>query len=37
VQRLLAAADPAGIAVAVPRPGQRVDRQSPALDPWWQL
>lgn len=37
VQRLLAAADPAGVQVAVPRPGQRVDHQSPALDPWWQL
>jgi L-ascorbate metabolism protein UlaG (beta-lactamase superfamily) len=37
VQRLLAAADPAGVQVAVPRPGQRVDHQSPLLDPWWQL
>jgi L-ascorbate metabolism protein UlaG (beta-lactamase superfamily) len=37
VQRLLAAADPAGVQVAVPRPGQRVDHRSPALDPWWQL
>jgi L-ascorbate metabolism protein UlaG (beta-lactamase superfamily) len=37
VQRLLAAADPARVQVSVPRPGQRVDHQSPALDPWWQL
>ncbi|MCV7284650.1 MBL fold metallo-hydrolase [Mycolicibacterium wolinskyi] len=37
VHRLLAAADPAGIQVAVPKPGQRVDRDSPVADPWWQL
>jgi L-ascorbate metabolism protein UlaG (beta-lactamase superfamily) len=37
VHRLLAAADPAGVQVAVPKPGQRVDRDSPVLDPWWQL
>lgn len=38
VQRLLAAADPAGVSVVVPKPGQRVERgASPAIDPWWQL
>lgn len=37
VRRLLAAADPAGVQVAVPKPGQRVDGGSPVLDPWWQL
>ena len=37
VQRLLAAAEPAGIQVALPKPGQRVDRDSPVADPWWQL
>ena len=38
VERLLAAADAAGVAVAVPRPGARVDPGNPAgLDPWWQL
>jgi L-ascorbate metabolism protein UlaG (beta-lactamase superfamily) len=37
VRRLLTAADPAGVQIAVPRPGQRVDRDSPVLDPWWEL
>ncbi|OMC40784.1 hypothetical protein A5740_23750 [Mycobacterium sp. GA-1841] len=37
VRRLLTAADPAGVQVAVPRPGQRVDPGSPAVDPWWEL
>lgn len=46
IERLLAAADPAGVEVVVPRPGQRVDpgRQaeppsetSSTFDPWWQL
>lgn len=37
VQRLLAAADPASVQVAVPKPGQRVDRESPVVDPWWEL
>lgn len=37
VRRLLAAADPAGVQVAVPKPGQRVVGDSPVLDPWWQL
>ena len=41
VERLLAAADPAGVEVVVPRPGQRVDPTAPderssAFDPWWQ-
>ena len=38
VERLLAAAGPAGIDVAVPKPGQRVDVRTPAaLDEWWRL
>jgi L-ascorbate metabolism protein UlaG (beta-lactamase superfamily) len=38
VKRLLAAADPAGIRVAVPKPGQRVGPDTAsAFDPWWQL
>lgn len=37
VHRLLVAADPAGVALAIPKPGQRVDAGSPVLDPWWQL
>ena len=45
VERLLAAADPAGVEVVVPRPGQRVDPTAPTgstperpagFDPWWQ-
>ncbi|MCW2689174.1 MAG: hypothetical protein JWR37_4064 [Mycobacterium sp.] len=38
IERLLTAADSAGIPVAVPKPGQRVDPgTSSAFDPWWQL
>lgn len=38
VTRLLAAADPAGVGVAVPKPGQRVDPvELVAFDRWWQL
>lgn len=37
VHRLLAAAEPAGVQLALPKPGQRVDRDSPVVDPWWQL
>jgi L-ascorbate metabolism protein UlaG (beta-lactamase superfamily) len=47
VERLLAAADAEGVAIAVPRPGQRVDSgtstavaesdTSAVLDPWWRL
>jgi L-ascorbate metabolism protein UlaG (beta-lactamase superfamily) len=37
VERLLAAADPARVPVAVPRPGERVDRDSAgASDQWWR-
>jgi L-ascorbate metabolism protein UlaG (beta-lactamase superfamily) len=38
VERLLRAADPAGVRVVVPRPGQRIDADTtPSVDPWWQL
>jgi L-ascorbate metabolism protein UlaG (beta-lactamase superfamily) len=38
VERLLRAADPAGVRVEVPRPGQCVEPDSaPTSDPWWQL
>ena len=38
VERLLSAAAPAGVQVAVPRPGQRVDQDTAStFDPWWQL
>ena len=46
VERLLAAADPAGVEVVVPRPGERVEPHRPAeqttetsstFDAWWQL
>jgi len=37
VERLLAAADPAGVGVAVPKPGARVDPETAsAFDPWWR-
>ena len=43
IERLLVAADPAGVEVVVPRPGERVDPAAPtrlaaeqAFDPWWQ-
>ncbi|MGL4743390.1 MAG: MBL fold metallo-hydrolase [Phycicoccus sp.] len=37
VERLLVAAEAAGVPVAVPRPGDRVDAAAPpALDPWWR-
>jgi L-ascorbate metabolism protein UlaG (beta-lactamase superfamily) len=36
VERLLRAADPAGVHVVVPKPGQRVDPDT-TVDPWWQL
>ncbi|OHU98484.1 hypothetical protein BKN37_20645 [Mycobacterium talmoniae] len=38
IQRLLAAAETAGVQVAVPKPGGRVDPAQPdGLHPWWQL
>ncbi|BBZ47869.1 hypothetical protein MPRM_51500 [Mycobacterium parmense] len=38
VERLLAAAGPAHVEVAVPTPGQRVDSATPdQLSPWWRL
>lgn len=38
VERLLAAADPAGVRVVVPRPGQLVDPESPSTsDLWWRF
>jgi L-ascorbate metabolism protein UlaG (beta-lactamase superfamily) len=42
IERLLAAAEPAGVSVAVPKPGQRIDPDSAsgtsgAFDAWWQL
>jgi L-ascorbate metabolism protein UlaG (beta-lactamase superfamily) len=38
VERLLTAARPAGVQVAVPRPGQRIDPDTAGdTDPWWQL
>jgi L-ascorbate metabolism protein UlaG (beta-lactamase superfamily) len=38
VERLLAAADPAGVRVVVPRPGQLVDPESSSTsDPWWRF
>jgi L-ascorbate metabolism protein UlaG (beta-lactamase superfamily) len=38
VERVLAAAEPAGVQVAVPRLGQRVDPMNPPeLQPWWRL
>lgn len=35
VERLLAAAGQAGVPLAIPRPGQRVERQ-PATERWWE-
>ena len=38
VERLLTAAEPAGVQVVVPSPGQRVDPDTAwTFDPWWQL
>ncbi len=38
VERLLAAAEAAGVDVAVPRPGERVDASEPAaFEQWWRL
>lgn len=38
VERLLEAASQAGVDVAVPKPGYRLDPSTPpVLDPWWQL
>ena len=38
VERVLVAAGAAGVDVAVPRPGQRVDRAAPGrITPWWRL
>jgi L-ascorbate metabolism protein UlaG (beta-lactamase superfamily) len=36
VERLLRAADSAGVHVVVPKPGQRIDPET-SVDPWWQL
>lgn len=38
VERLLAAAEPAQVKVAVPAPGQRIDPAAPVKsNPWWRL
>ena len=37
VERLLRAADPAGVRVVVPKPGQRVGPDTSPPDAWWQL
>jgi L-ascorbate metabolism protein UlaG (beta-lactamase superfamily) len=38
VERLLKAADKASVEVAIPRPGQRVQRDAAStFDPWWRL
>jgi L-ascorbate metabolism protein UlaG (beta-lactamase superfamily) len=37
VERLLAAAGPERVPVAVPKPGQRVRAGDTALDPWWRM
>jgi L-ascorbate metabolism protein UlaG (beta-lactamase superfamily) len=43
IERLLTAADAEGVAVGVPRPGGRVDSDTPTpslpapIDPWWRL
>jgi L-ascorbate metabolism protein UlaG (beta-lactamase superfamily) len=38
VQRLVKAAEPAGVQLAIPKPGQRVDPDTAStLDPWWRL
>lgn len=37
VERLITAAADEGVALAIPRPGERVEREtSVALDPWWR-
>jgi L-ascorbate metabolism protein UlaG (beta-lactamase superfamily) len=36
VERLLVAAESQGVTVATPRPGQRVERVSADVDPWWR-
>jgi L-ascorbate metabolism protein UlaG (beta-lactamase superfamily) len=37
VERMLTAADAEGVAVAAPKPGQRVEAEAAwALDPWWR-
>jgi L-ascorbate metabolism protein UlaG (beta-lactamase superfamily) len=38
VERLLEAAEAAGVAVAVPKPGERLDSdRARPVDPWWEL
>jgi L-ascorbate metabolism protein UlaG (beta-lactamase superfamily) len=38
IERLLFAAEPVNVPVAVPKPGQRVDPASAGeFDPWWRL
>jgi L-ascorbate metabolism protein UlaG (beta-lactamase superfamily) len=38
VERLLEAAEQAGVKVRVPKPGERLDPANPqAVDPWWEL
>lgn len=38
VERVLKAAESAGVQVAVPLPGQRVDPAAPSrFNPWWRL
>jgi L-ascorbate metabolism protein UlaG (beta-lactamase superfamily) len=37
IERVLAEADKRGVAVAVPRPGERIDVSAPpGLDAWWR-
>jgi L-ascorbate metabolism protein UlaG (beta-lactamase superfamily) len=36
-ERLLRAADLAGVHAVVPKPGQRVDIDTSSVEPWWQL
>jgi L-ascorbate metabolism protein UlaG (beta-lactamase superfamily) len=37
IERVLAAADAAHVDVVVPKPGQRVDPETTAQEPWWRL
>jgi L-ascorbate metabolism protein UlaG (beta-lactamase superfamily) len=36
VERMLTAAEQDGVAVATPRPGQRIESASVPIDPWWR-
>jgi L-ascorbate metabolism protein UlaG (beta-lactamase superfamily) len=37
VERLLTAADAQHVQVAIPKPGQRIERDATMIDPWWEL